>query len=491
MTNLRRASLVSCALALLAAGCGVEGGSSSSAGSAGSTGSVGSTGDSPPFGSTSSGGSTGTADGTSTAPGSTPTGTAGTIGAAGSTGSAGATGSAGSTGFAGAGGSTGAVMMMPSPGAPAPTPTAGKLTAGTWDDNLNFDFYEKYLADMAASQVAGLPTIERRNRLVVTVVDGAGAPLAGARVTVSEAGKRLFESTTRGDGKLFVFPGTIGAQLGDPFTIAVAAGSASASAAAHVGDAKVDVAVVGAHAAPAASLDLALVVDTTGSMGDELAYLTVEMNDIVARVSQQFPNVSQRWAAIFYRDVGDEYVVRSFDFTASLPELTSHIAAQSAGGGGDFPEAPEQGLAKLTTLSWRPDATARMAFWIADAPHHDAQARAMSDDVLALHTMGVRLYPVSASGADELVEYTMRTAAEVTGGRYLFITSDSGIGGAHKEPTIPCYTVTTLSKAMQRMIDMELLGTDAQPAPADVIRTTGNPQDGRCPLSNGQFVTIL
>jgi hypothetical protein len=44
---------------------------------------------------------------------------------------------------------------------------------------------------------------------------------------------------------------------------------------------------------------------------------------------------------------------------------------------------------------------------------------------------------------------------------------------------------------MLRMIDMELLGTGGQPAPADIVRTTGSPVNGTCTLSSGQAVLIL
>ena len=40
-------------------------------------------------------------------------------------------------------------------------------------------------------------------------------------------------------------------------------------------------------------------------------------------------------------------------------------------------------------------------------------------------TLGIRIYPVAASGADDLLEYTMRSAAEVTGGRYPFSPTTS------------------------------------------------------------------
>ena len=183
--------------------------------------------------------------------------------------------------------------------------------------------------------------------------------------------------------------------------------------------------------------------------------------------------------------------MRAFDFTTDLATLESEISAQSAAGGGDIPEAPDQALAKLPTLSWRPDAVARMAFWVADAPHHAKDAQTMAKDIVAAHAKGIRFYPIAASGTDELLEYTMRTAAEVTGGRYLFLTNDSGIGNSHKEPTIPCYVVTTLDKAMKRMIDMELTGKDNQPAPADIVRTAGNPSNGTCILSGGDIVQVL
>ena len=489
MKNGRRVSILSVGLLFLSVGCGnaISGsGEPTSGGSLppeadGTT--TGGTGTGFPASSSSSTTGTGTGDGIiDSAPMTAPP-----TGAAASTvaGPLPTTGAAGSTGA----GPTGTVTTSPPPN----NGVSGALTAGTWDDNLNFDFYSKYLTTMNASQLPGLPLIDRTGRLEITAVDGAGAPIAGARVTVSDATGTLFEATTRGDGKLFFFPATVGVQTGDALTLAAALGQAAGAADAHVGDAKATVAIAAAQATPVAALDLALVVDTTGSMGDELEYLKVEMSDIIARVSHDFPNVSQRWSAVFYRDanMGDEYTVRAFDFTTNLDTLASEISAQSAGGGGDIPEAPDQALARLTTLSWRPDAVARMAFWVADAPHHAAQAQTMAQDVLAAHGLGIRLYPIAASGTDDLLEYTMRTAAEVTGGRYLFLTNDSGIGNSHKEPTVPCYVVTTLDKAMLRMIDMELTGTDSQPAASDIIRTSGDPKDGTCVLDGGDIVTVL
>jgi len=406
---------------------------------------------------------TGTGTGTGAGTGSTGTGT----GSAGSTGSAGTTGTGGTSGG---------------------TPQSGLLTAGTWDDNLNFDFYLEYLRQTATTQVNGLPDIPRQDRLAISVTSAAGAPLSGAMVTVTDAGGlKLLEAPTRSDGMVFFLPGTVGADPGAHVQIAAALGGATAATQAVVGDAGAAIQIPSVTAAPPVALDLALVIDTTGSMGDEIDYLKVEVRDIAARIADDFPNVAQRWALIVYRDVGDAYVVRSFDFESSLTTFQSQLSAQSAGGGGDYPEAPDQALAKLTTLSWRQsqDSAARMAFWIADAPHHIGREGAIANSVLLAQRLGIHIYPIAASGVDDVTEYTMRTAAQVTGGRYLFLTDDSGIGGAHKEPTIPCYFVTALDRAMIRMAAMELSGTTVNIAPADIIRTGGDPREGRCSLANG------
>jgi hypothetical protein len=417
---------------------------------------------------------TGSGTGTGAGTGSVPVGGPGT-GA--STGSGGTIG----TGGTGKAGSTG-------------TPQSGLLTAGTWDDNLNFDFYLDYLHGTAATQAVGLPSIERDNRLEILVTDGAGAPAGAATVTVTDGnGIKLLEAPTRSDGRLFFLPGTVGFESGSAVQIAATLGEATASVQAVVGDPTAAIQLPNVTATPAVALDLALVIDTTGSMGDEIAYLKVEVRDIAARIAAEFPNVAQRWALILYRDTGDEYVVRSFDFVASLDTFQAQLAAQSAGGGGDYPEAPDKALERLTGLSWRQpqDPAARMAFWIADAPHHVGREGAVASSVLLAQRLGIHVYPIAASGVDDLTEYTMRTAAQVTGGRYLFLTDDSGIGGAHKEPTIPCYFVTALNRAMIRMAAMELSGTNVNVAAADVVRTGGDPQDGRCRLASGWELVAL
>jgi hypothetical protein len=292
---------------------------------------------------------------------------------------------------------------------------SGQLTAGVWDDNLNFDFYMQYVAE--TSSLAGLPSFSLGEREAAR--DRALAP--------------------RG---------------------------------------------------PLNELDVAVLFDTTGSMGDELSYLQSEVSAIAQRIKIKFPSTTPRFGLVVYRDHGDEYVTRSFDFTADLSVFQANLSAQSADGGGDYPEAVPEGLEEAVALPWRGGPVARMMFWIADAPHRSGTEQAVKAQLSAAVQKDIHIYPVAASGTDERAESTFRTAAQVTGGRYLFLTDDSGIGDAHKEPRIPCYHVTRFDSAMVRMIESELTGTHVLPTAEEIVRSVGAPKDGKCELSDQSQVTI-
>jgi hypothetical protein len=196
------------------------------------------------------------------------------------------------------------------------------------------------------------------------------------------------------------------------------------------------------------------------------------------------PNADQRWSLLLYRDIGDEYVLRYFDFRTSLADYQGKLMAQSSNGGGDMPEAVDQALDLAGNFAWRTSPlSARLLFWVADAPYHNEKAAVFADAVTKLADLDVHIYPVAASGVDDLAEFSMRSAAQLTLGRYLFLTDDSGVGNSHAVPKIPCYYVTKLNEAVVRMVDLEMTGEHVLPDPVSIIRSVGSPNDqGACTL---------
>ena len=299
-------------------------------------------------------------------------------------------------------------------GAPGSQQQAGQLTAGVWDDNLNFDFFAKYI-ELSEPTLTGLPSFSKADR---------------------EAAKTKWSQ--------------------------------------RVGSTE---------------LDVTFLIDTTGSMGDELSYLQTEIDDIAQTIKAKFPQTTPRFGLVLYKDDADAYLTRWFDFKG-IEEFRTNLAEQTVGGGGDYPEAVAAGLEQSMKLSWRDGAVTRMTFWVADAPHHFGHEGQVKQAIEAAVAKDVHIYPVAASGSDPRAEFTMRTAAQLTGGRYIFLTDDSGIGNAHAEPAIPCYHVTKFNGALVRMVESEMTGTHVQPKPEEIIRTVGNPQNGVCATKDRGNVAI-
>lgn len=74
-------------------------------------------------------------------------------------------------------------------------------------------------------------------------------------------------------------------------------------------------------------------IDTTGSMSDELSYLQAEVADVIHDVREKVgQSVKIRLSVNFYRDHGDAYVVRKFPFTEDIDAAIADLGAQSADG---------------------------------------------------------------------------------------------------------------------------------------------------------------
>jgi len=226
-------------------------------------------------------------------------------------------------------------------------------------------------------------------------------------------------------------------------------------------------------------LDLQLVIDTTGSMGDELNYLQTELSSILDNVQNTNPQVSIRTGLVVYRDVGDQYVVRSYPFTDNLGDMQSALNAETFDGGGDYPEAMDQAMAEALSFEWR-EQSAKISLLVADAPPHSDRVNATWQSALTARSKQIHIVPVAASGVAEDAEYLMRSMAALTNSRYLFLTDDSGLGNSHAEPQVDCYVVTRLDGLIKRVINQVITGERSEPSDNEIIREVGNYDNGEC-----------
>jgi hypothetical protein len=359
-------------------------------------------------------------------------------------------------------------------GRPAPSAgiQSGTLTAGSFDDHQRLDDYRRYLSEVLQRDPGEkLPRMDLGRRVVILVENGQGLPVADARVVVRPAdagqtrldaasGSALVDVTTAADGQAVFLSGMDGAKGRQKLSLTVYAPGGS-SPVTRVLDIEQPLCRVQFPSVPerrVRRLDLALVVDCTGSMSDELEYLKAEIDGIAAAVHRMFPEVDQRYALVVYRDQGDEYVTRAFDFTSSLEGYRSTLSQQYAAAGGDYPEAVHLALSEADKLSWRKEETARVLFLVGDAPPHEEFFRQTMEAVSALRRKTVRIYPVACSGVAEQAEFVFRAAAFLTQGQYLFLTDHSGVGNPHAPPHVPDYQVERLDRLMVRMIASELAG---------------------------------
>jgi rRNA maturation endonuclease Nob1 len=115
-------------------------------------------------------------------------------------------------------------------------------------------------------------------------------------------------------------------------------------------------------------VDLAFLLDCTGSMASYIEAAKSSIKDIVRRVGRTNAGLKLRVAVVGYRDLGDTNRFEVLDFTSAVEDFERFVSLLKAGGGGDAPEDIAGAIQKANALSWQQ--TSRLTFLIADAPCH-------------------------------------------------------------------------------------------------------------------------
>jgi Mg-chelatase subunit ChlD len=115
-------------------------------------------------------------------------------------------------------------------------------------------------------------------------------------------------------------------------------------------------------------LDIVICFDSTGSMGGEIDQVKRQIERIGQTLVTLIPKT--RISLCTFRDKEDEYVVKGLPLSGSIQEISSYLTRIQASGGGDTPEAVDEGLYWATSHNqFRPTAR-KVILLFGDAPPH-------------------------------------------------------------------------------------------------------------------------
>ena len=333
-------------------------------------------------------------------------------------------------------------------------PQGGLVTAGEWNDLDNWAFYQKTLMK---EPFKGFPDDWQMytNHRIAVAITAKNKPVANATVTLFRNDTPIWTAKTDNLGRAELWVGAFQKEKELNTALLRLKVNEQWVSTATISETQVNrIALDEALPSPTNLVQIAFMVDATGSMGDELEFLKMDLKKVITEVQKTNNQLKISTATVFYRDEGDEYVVKHSPFTEDINQTTEFISQQRADGGGDFPEAVDKALVQLNQLQWQPEARTRIAFLVLDAPPHNKPAviNSIQYSVKTAAASGIKLIPVVASGIDKTTEFLMRFIAMYTNGTYVFITDHSGIGNKHLEPSVGEYQVEKLSDLMVRLI---------------------------------------
>lgn len=338
-------------------------------------------------------------------------------------------------------------------------PQAGVITAGEWNDLDHWDFWSELMNDDDLKNYALNWGMNTDNRVSVLIKNNLDKGQPGIDVKLTNGADILCSGLTDKFGKVELWPNMFGNNPNIDLLalqLNVADGAVILDSISFGGEENAVTFTAGATVMPKAMVSF--VVDATGSMGDEMQYLKVELGDVIKSAMDNNPSIDFMTSAVFYRDNGDEYITRVFEFTGNQDNTIDFIRKQSADGGGDVPEAVHAGLSAALDLDWETNVQEKIIFLLLDAPpHNENQVIASYQKSLQkAAAMGIKIIPITASGIKRETEFLMRLTAISTNGTYVFITNHSGVGNDHLEPTIGLYEVEYLNDLMKRLINKYL-----------------------------------
>ena len=359
-------------------------------------------------------------------------------------------------------------------------PSQSGLKAGFSDDNRQFGYFLNFLNEYQQS-VSPLPLdVSERIQLMITDLDGKSVP--GAQIRLDAGGGSL-TGRTLADGSYQINPSELFSGSGEEsINVEIRGGRSLPGFSRNLviernGGRKIEVAADAPRNIPApVPLDIVFVMDTTGSMGEEIERLKNTIRIIHLNLGAMQVAADIRFGMVLYKDVEDEYRTEVIPLTSDLDQFQTALNEVYAAGGGDTPEDLEAALDQLiNSMDWNPDAV-KLSYIITDAPPHlDYQSSyTCSDAAVDARKMGLKIFGIGTGGLDLQGEYVLRQIAQYTSARYIFLTygsetgeSSGGSPGSVSHHTGSNWNADKLESIIIRFTREELAHLTDNPLPGD------------------------
>lgn len=350
------------------------------------------------------------------------------------------------------------------------TPSTSGLKAGYADDNRQFNYFIKFLKTYGG-QVEHLP-LNIAERIILKSVDREGLSLANCQITISAAGRVLSRGKTHADGSFNFYPSEY-EDSEDEFNASFTYNQHTQKIVIdRQGKRELEVKFPFTRSEQKSiPLDIVFILDTTGSMGEEINRLKATIEIIKLNLTSLSSRPKVRFGMVLYKDIGDEYRTRVIPLTGSLPGFQRDLDLVEASGGGDTPEDLQAALeAAMTHLDWNRNGI-RLSFIITDAPPHldYEQEYTYIEASKAARREGIKIYSVGTGGLDLMGEYILRQISQYTGAKYIFLTygeegeSEGGEPGSVSHHTGANFQTDKLEAIIIRFAREELAYLTDQP----------------------------
>jgi hypothetical protein len=140
-------------------------------------------------------------------------------------------------------------------------------------------------------------------------------------------------------------------------------------------------------------VDVVLVIDTTISMKNDVAFLRQNLLSMVEEQIMSYSNF--RIGMVLYRDYKDAYLTHDFPFEYDLDAIQGRLNMITVDGGGDKQEAVYEGLYDaIINYDWQ--AANRLIIQVGDAMPHTYPKGKITEDMVfdAARKLGIQIYPI-------------------------------------------------------------------------------------------------